>query len=69
MDTGLVDAIPEFYLQQLELRDAQGTALVKMDLSQPVSENPVFSFDVTQPSAQHRLWLRDNNGNEFEQPL
>ena len=69
MDTGLVDAIPEFYLQQLELRDAQGDALVKMDLSQPVSENPVFSFDVTQPSAQHRLWLRDNNGNEFEQPL
>jgi len=69
MDTGLVDAIPEFYLQQLELRDAQGAALVKMDLSQPVSENPVFSFDVTQPSAQHSLWLRDNNGNEFEQPL
>ena len=69
MDTGLVDAIPEFYLQQLELRDAQGDALVKMDLSQPVSENPVFSFDVTQPSGQHHLWLRDNNGNEFEQPL
>jgi sulfur-oxidizing protein SoxY len=69
MDTGLVDAIPEFYLQQLELRDAQGAALVKMDLSQPVSENPVFSFDVTRPGAQHHLWLRDNNGNEFEQPL
>lgn len=68
MDTGLVDAIPEFYLQQLELRNAAGEALVRMELSQPVSENPVFTFDITEPG-EHHLWLRDNNGNEFERAL
>ncbi len=69
MDTGLVDAIPEFYLQQLELRTAGGEALVRMELSQPVSENPVFTFDVLNTQESHYLWLRDNSGNEFEQPL
>lgn len=69
MDTGLVDAIPEFYLQQLELRDASGAALLRMELSQPVSENPVFSFDVDSTAGQHHLWLRDNSGNEFEKAL
>ena len=76
MDTGLVDAIPEFYLQQLELRDDTGQALLRMELSQPVSENPVFSFDLASDltsdpaSAElYHLWLRDNNGNEFEKAL
>ena len=68
MDTGLVDAIPEFYLQQLELRDESGEALFKMELSQPVSENPVFSFDLA-ADQQYHLWLRDNSGNEFEKAL
>lgn len=69
MDTGLVDAIPEFYLQQLELRNSDGAVLAKMELSQPVSENPVFTFDIIDQSASHSLWLRDNSGNEFEQQL
>lgn len=69
MDTGLVNNIPEFYIQQLELRDDSKQALLRMELSQPVSENPVFSFDVISPDASHRLWMRDNNGNEFEQQL
>lgn len=69
MDTGLADAVPEFYLQQLELRDTSGAALLRMELSQPVSENPVFSFDVDSTAGQHHLWLRDNSGNEFEKAL
>lgn len=69
MDTGLVDAIPEFYLQQLELRNAQGEVQIRMELSQPVSENPVISFDLDDNAAGHTLWLRDNGGNEFTRPL
>lgn len=69
MDTGLVSSIPEFYLEQLELRTGSGDVLARMELSQPVSENPVFTFDVLDQSRSHTVWLRDNNGNEFEQEL
>lgn len=69
MDTGLVDAIPEFYLQQLELRDGAGEVQVKMALSQPVSENPVITFDLDEDATDYTLWLRDNGGNEFIRPL
>ncbi len=69
MDTGLVDAIPEFYLQQLVLRDGSGRELLRMALSPPVSENPVFTFGTAATVRGQRIWLRDNNGNEFEQAL
>jgi sulfur-oxidizing protein SoxY len=69
MDTGLVDAIPEFYLQQLELRNVAGEVQIRMELSQPVSENPVISFDLDEDTTGYTLWLRDNGGNEFTRPL
>ncbi|WP_036228472.1 quinoprotein dehydrogenase-associated SoxYZ-like carrier [Marinobacterium jannaschii] len=69
MDTGLVDLIPEFYLQQVTLKDEAGNELLQMDLSQPVSENPVLTFDTKNSDQSHYLLLRDNNGNEFEQAL
>lgn len=69
MDTGLVDAIPEFYLQQLELRNGAGEVQIRMELSQPVSENPVISFDLDEDTTGYTLWLRDNGGNEFTRPL
>ena len=69
MDTGLVDAIPEFYIQQVAVRSGSGQDLAKMDLSQPVSENPVITFDIRNGGEKHSVWLRDNGGNEFEQEL
>lgn len=69
MDTGLVNNIPEFFLEQLEVRDEAGTAVVKMELYPPVSENPVFTFDLKHNDRSHSLWMRDNSGNEFEQAL
>lgn len=69
MDTGLVDAIPEFYLEQVEVRDAENQTVVRMELSPPVSENPVFTFDLKDKANEYHLWLRDNGGNEFEQAL
>ncbi|GAA0785352.1 quinoprotein dehydrogenase-associated SoxYZ-like carrier [Marinobacterium sediminicola] len=69
MDTGLVDAIPEFYLQQVELKGPDGEAVVRMELSPPVSENPVISFDLDDEREGYRLWMRDNGGNEFSRVL
>lgn len=69
MDTGLVDAIPEFYIQKVIVRNAQGDDLASMELSQPVSENPIFTFDIRDRSAGYSIWMRDNGGNEFEQSL
>ncbi|KXJ51473.1 quinoprotein dehydrogenase-associated SoxYZ-like carrier [Neptuniibacter pectenicola] len=69
MDTGLVDAIPEFYIETISVRSEDGEPLARMELSPPVSENPVITFDVRDASKKHSIWLRDNGGNEFEQGL
>ncbi|MBA4501766.1 quinoprotein dehydrogenase-associated SoxYZ-like carrier [Marinobacterium marinum] len=69
MDTGLVDAIPEFYLQQVKLKGPDGETVVRMELSPPVAENPVFSFDLQDKRSGYQLWMRDNGGNEFTQAL
>ncbi|MBL8474019.1 MAG: quinoprotein dehydrogenase-associated SoxYZ-like carrier [Rhodocyclaceae bacterium] len=64
MDTGLVSGIPAFYLDELQLRDDAGTAYMRILTFEPVSENPVFSFDLgTRPAGSLHLQGRDNNGN------
>lgn len=64
MDNGLMDSIPEFYVNQAELRDTNGAVLARLDLFSAVSENPTITLRVKgRPHTQ--LWLRDNNGNEF----
>lgn len=65
MDNGLIGGIPEFFLNQAELRDEQGRPLATLELFPAVSENPTISLEV-EGHAGARLWLRDNNGNEFE---
>ncbi|MBS7663112.1 quinoprotein dehydrogenase-associated SoxYZ-like carrier [Pseudomonas lalucatii] len=68
MDNGLVDGIPEFFLDQAELRDAAGRVLARLELFPAVSENPTLGLEV-QGREETRLWLRDNNGNEFAAAL
>lgn len=67
MDTGLVNGIPAFYLARLSVRDAAGAELLRIQTFEPVSENPVFSFEFAAPP---RLPLRivgvDNNGNRID---
>nr|WP_064495493.1 quinoprotein dehydrogenase-associated SoxYZ-like carrier [Pseudomonas chengduensis] len=64
MDNGLVGGIPEFYIEQAELRDADGLLLGRIELFPAVSENPTLTLDL-RGDRQAELWLRDNNGNEF----
>jgi sulfur-oxidizing protein SoxY len=66
MDTGLVSGVPAFYIERIDLRDGGGTPLLRLDLFEPVSENPVLSFDLpTPPRGGIQVSGRDNNGNRI----
>lgn len=65
MDNGLVSGIPEFFINQARLLDADGKLLARLELFPAVSENPSLGFDIQGPG-QTRLLLRDNSGNEFD---
>lgn len=64
MDTGLVDNIPAFYLETLELQDEKGDVLSTVTIESAMSENPVLSFDLA-VDGPVRLNGRDNQGNRF----
>jgi sulfur-oxidizing protein SoxY len=66
MDTGLVASIPAFYLEDLQLVDGAGEVWWRLGLHEPVSENPILTFELP-PQAVDGLRLvgRDNNGNTF----
>jgi len=64
MDNGLV-GIPEFFLNQAQLRADDGHLLATLELFPAVGENPTLSFEVRGGEAS-QLWLRDNSGNEFK---
>lgn len=67
MDTGLVAGIPAFYIEQMELLDPGGRAWWRIALHEPVSENPLMTFELplTSPTV-FRLIGRDNNGNRID---
>lgn len=66
MDTGLVAGVPAFYVNRLSVRDAQGTELARLVTYEPVSENPVFSFDFARPlPGGVQIVGTDNNGNRI----
>lgn len=66
MDTGLVAGIPAFFINRLSVRDGQGRELARLLAYEPVSENPVFSFDFAQPpSGGVAVVGTDNNGNRI----
>jgi sulfur-oxidizing protein SoxY len=67
MDTGLVAGVPAFYIEQLELQDAGGQPWWRIALHEPVSENPLITFELpTQSPRGFRLVGRDNNGNRID---
>jgi sulfur-oxidizing protein SoxY len=66
MDTGLVAGVPAFFVNRLAVRDADGRELATLSLYEPVSENPVLSFDfATPPKAPLAITGTDNNGNRI----
>ncbi|MEZ5661952.1 MAG: quinoprotein dehydrogenase-associated SoxYZ-like carrier [Burkholderiaceae bacterium] len=70
MDTGLVAGIPAFHLEELELQDATGKPWWRLGLHEPVSENPLITFELPPDALGHlRLVGRDNNGNRIDVEL
>lgn len=70
MDTGLVAGVPAFYLSRLSLRDGQDRELGRLASFEPVSENPVFSFDFARPPEGGVFVVgTDNNGNRIRSRL
>lgn len=70
MDSGMVGNIPAFFIGEVELRQGNGQPLLlSMALSESAAENPMFVFEFGQRPPQATLWLRDNNGNQFERRL
>ncbi len=70
MDTGLVGGIPAFFVNRLSVRDGQDRELARVQAFEPVSENPVFSFDfATPPPGGVRVLGTDNNGNRIDSRL
>ncbi|BDI05324.1 quinoprotein dehydrogenase-associated SoxYZ-like carrier [Sphaerotilus microaerophilus] len=70
MDTGLVGGIPAFYVNKLSVRDEADRELLRLATYEPVSENPVFSFDFPQrPTGSLRIVGTDNNGNRIDARL
>jgi sulfur-oxidizing protein SoxY len=66
MDTGLAAGIPAFFINKLSLRDARGVERLRMLTYEPVSENPIFSFDFADKTiGQLQLLATDNNGNRI----
>ena len=70
MDTGLVAGIPAFHIEELELRDSAQQLWLRIELHEPVSENPLLTFELGQrPPGPLTLLGRDNNGNRIEQEV
>jgi sulfur-oxidizing protein SoxY len=67
MDTGLVAGVPAFYIEEMILQDQNKQVLAKLYPFEPVSENPLFSFDFDKkPVGPISLVGRDNNGNRID---
>jgi sulfur-oxidizing protein SoxY len=70
MDTGLANGIPAFFVNRLSVRSGAGRELARVDAFEPVSENPVFSFDfAVAPAGGVRIVGADNNGNRIASQL
>jgi len=65
MDTGLVENIPAYNIEEITVR-AGGRLLAQMAVQGSVAEDPVFSLLLQGPaSAPFALRLRDSNGRVF----
>jgi sulfur-oxidizing protein SoxY len=70
MDTGLVAGVPAFYMNKLSVRDGDDRELARLQSYEPVSENPVFSFDFREPpKGGVQIVGTDNNGNRIRSRL
>lgn len=65
MDTGLADGIPAFYIKKLEVKGPDAEVLARLEVREPVSENPTFTLKPNLEMSAPFLKLegRDTDGN------
>lgn len=66
-DTGLAPGVPAHHLTELRLDDERGEGIARLELHQPVEENPAFTFllPLALAAAPVAVRARDNMGNVF----
>lgn len=62
MDTGLAPGIPAFHIEKMTLTDKEGKQLARLEVYEPISENPMLSLGVDKHEYL-KINGRDNNGN------
>ncbi|MDJ0820282.1 MAG: quinoprotein dehydrogenase-associated SoxYZ-like carrier [Paracoccaceae bacterium] len=67
MDTGLSDGIPVFIIQNLSFESDEGDLMARVELYEPVNEDPAFSLYFEPGTLGGTLHVkgRDNNGNRI----
>lgn len=66
MDTGLAASIPLFHIEELDIAEAGGRMLMRIQPYAPVAENPIFTVDLPAGgTGALRVSGRDNNGNRI----
>lgn len=67
MDTGLAPGIPVFYMNSIEVSSPAGDALARVELFEPVSENPTLTLKplVEDKIDELLVYARDTEANEF----
>lgn len=67
MDTGLADGIPAHHLTDLTLADARGEEIARLEIHEPLEENPVLTFLLPLHLAQGPIGItaRDTSGFRF----
>lgn len=68
MDTGLAkDNTPAFYIENLEMRAGKGEALARLEMFEPMSEDPTLTLMVRLPKGATAVDVegRDNNGTTY----
>lgn len=65
MDTGLVDGIPPFFIERLSVATPEGQELARLELFEPVSENPVFTIDLRGHAGPVVIGGADTDANQI----
>nr|WP_087576054.1 quinoprotein dehydrogenase-associated SoxYZ-like carrier [Sphingomonas sp. CDS-1] len=70
MDTGLVDNIPTYHLEELTVRDANGREMAQMAIWASVAEDPAITL-MPHAAADAALTIegRDSNGRDYRAAL
>lgn len=68
MDTGLAFGYSAFFMNRIDVRDAQNLLVSSFELSEPVSENPTLTIMPRVGATADALQVkaRDSDGNQFD---